>query len=114
MTTIVRETRETRVEVEFGVGATTIATTIPFLDHMLATFARYANLTIRVSARGDLAHHISEDIAIAIGTALVDYAPSQAARFGDRTVPMDDALVHCALDLGGRPYYKGPLPSARY
>ena len=114
MTTIVRETRETRVEVELGVDATAIATTIPFLDHMLTTFARYANLTMRVSARGDLAHHISEDVAIAIGTALVDYAPSQAARFGDRTVPMDDALVHCALDFGGRPYYRGPLPSARY
>jgi len=40
--------------------------------------------------------------------------PAAATRFGDRTMPMDDALVHCALDLGGRPYYRGPLPSRMY
>ena len=89
-------------------------TGIPFLDHMLVTFARYAGLDVSVHARGDLAHHTIEDVAIAVGAALVAHLPATAARYGDRTVPMDDALVHCALDLGGRPYYEGPLPSRLY
>jgi len=45
---------------------------------------------------------------------LGDLVFEQAARYGDRSIPMDEALVHCALDLGGRPYYRGPLPSTLY
>jgi imidazoleglycerol-phosphate dehydratase len=81
---------------------------------MLTTLARYSGLDLSVSARGDLRHHIIEDVAIATGAALADFLPETAARYGDRTVPMDDALVHCALDLGGRAYYRGPLPSSLY
>ena len=116
MTTIVRETTETRVRVEItrhGGGAS-VDTGVPFLDHMLATFARYAGLDLRVAARGDLRHHLIEDVAICVGAALAELTPASAARYGDRTVPMDDALVHCALDLGGRPFYEGPLPSHLY
>jgi imidazoleglycerol-phosphate dehydratase len=114
MTTIVRETRETKIRVEVGIAETQISTTIPFLDHMLTTVARYAGVGIAVEATGDLAHHISEDVAIALGAAFAGYASANIARFGDRTVPMDEALVHCALDFGGRPFYDGRLPSVRY
>jgi imidazoleglycerol-phosphate dehydratase len=116
MTIIVRETKETRIRCELtrGSGEVVAATGQPFLDHMLATFARYANLDLHVDAAGDLPHHLVEDVAICVGSALAGILPITAARYGDRTVPMDDALVHCALDLGGRPYYRGPLPSALY
>ncbi len=116
MTTIVRETRETtvRVALERGSGSARIETGRPFLDHMLVTLARYARLDLEVRASGDLAHHLVEDVAIALGTALAGLDVSRAARFGDRTVPMDDALVHAAIDLGGRPYYRGRLPSGLY
>jgi imidazoleglycerol-phosphate dehydratase len=115
MTAIKRETRETSVRAEIQpAGEGTIATGIPFLDHMLVTLRRYAGVDVAVTARGDLHHHVSEDVAIALGAALRKYLPARIARFGDRTIPMDDALVHVSLDLGGRPYYSGPLPSAMY
>jgi imidazoleglycerol-phosphate dehydratase len=114
MTMIERSTQETRIRVRIGEERTRVATTIPFLDHMLVTLARYAGFGLVVDASGDLEHHIAEDVAIALGKALALYAPAQRARYGERTIPMDDALVHCALDLGGRPYYRGRLPSTRY
>lgn len=116
MTTITRETRETQIRVELtrGSGTADVDTSVRFLDHMLVTLARYAGLDLRLQARGDLKHHLIEDVAICVGTAVADLMPPSAARYGDRTVPMDDALVHCALDVGGRPYYQGPLPSSLY
>jgi imidazoleglycerol-phosphate dehydratase len=116
MSTITRETNETQIRVELtrGSGTADADTGIRFLDHMLVTLARYAGLDLDVRARGDLRHHVIEDVAICVGSALADLIPPSAARYGDRTVPMDDALVHCALDLGGRPYYRGPLPSTLY
>jgi len=116
MSAITRRTRETdiRVEILRDERATKIDTATPFLDHMLVTLARYAGLGLVVEARGDLAHHLVEDVAIAVGTSVVQCTPPTAARYGDRTVPMDEALVHCALDLGGRAFYQGPLPSSLY
>jgi len=116
MTVVVRETKETtiRCELNLGAGAATVATGMPFLDHMLTAFARYSGLDLNVRATGDLSHHLIEDVGICVGSALAGVLPSTAARYGDRIIPMDDALVHCALDLGGRPYYRGPLPSALY
>jgi imidazoleglycerol-phosphate dehydratase len=116
MSSIVRETRETtvRVQVSDDPSICAVETSVPFLDHMLATLGRYAGLGLTVAARGDLRHHIVEDVAISVGKAIAQSAPATAARYGDRTVPMDDALVHCALDLGGRPYYAGRLPSSLY
>ena len=116
MSTIVRETRETRIRVGAtrGSGTADIDTGVRFLDHMLVTLARYSSLDLIVRASGDLKHHIIEDVAICVGAALADLVPPGVARYGDRTVPMDDALVHCALDVGGRPYYRGPLPSTLY
>ncbi len=116
MTIVVRNTRETQIRVEVvpGTGASGIDTSIPYLDHMLVTLARYASLDLKVTARGDLHHHLIEDVAIALGAAIAALVPPRAARYGDWFIPMDDALVHVALDLGGRPYYEGPLPSDLY
>jgi len=116
MTVIVRETKETNIRCELarGRGEAVVATGQPFLDHMLVTFARYSALDVRIKATGDLPHHLIEDVAICVGAAVAAILPATAARYGDRTIPMDDALVHCALDLGGRPYYQGPLPSTLY
>lgn len=116
MSVIIRETTETsiRVELERGEGRADVATGVPFLDHMMITLARYAGVDLRISARGDLRHHLIEDVAIATGAALSSLLPATAARYGDRTIPMDDALVHVSIDLGGRSFYRGPLPSTLY
>jgi imidazoleglycerol-phosphate dehydratase len=116
MTEIVRETRETRVKValERGTGEASVDTGIPFLDHMVKTFIRYAKLQGSVEARGDLRHHTIEDVAIVCGLAVAELSASNRRRYGDRTIPMDDALVQVCIDNGGRPYYEGPLPSALY
>ncbi len=114
--TLVRETRETSVRVELVTGSDSaqVATGVPFLDHMMVTFARYAGLGLVLEGRGDLRHHLIEDVAITIGMAVADLVPATCARYGHRVVPMDDALVEVALDLGGRPFYAGPLPSGLY
>jgi imidazoleglycerol-phosphate dehydratase len=116
VSTIERETRETRVSLSLSTTDPTVAvdTTVPFLTHMLETLARYAGLGLTVHARGDLRHHLIEDVAITLGTALRELTPAHAARYAHRVVPMDDALVECALDLGGRPYYRGPLPNTMW
>jgi imidazoleglycerol-phosphate dehydratase len=116
METIVRETKETHVRVEIarGKGIVKASTGLPFLDHMLVTLGRYASLDLSVQARGDLKHHLIEDVAIALGAGVARLATTPVARYGSRFVPMDDALVHVALDLGGRFFYQGPLPSTLY
>ena len=116
MTIVTRESKETQIRLELvrGTGSATVATGEPFLDHMLVTFARYAGVDLTVQARGDLRHHLIEDVAIVLGQAVAAFAPAGCARYGERTVPMDDALVQVVLDIGGRPYYRGPLPSTMY
>ena len=114
MSTVVRETKETQIRatVVRGTGIATVDTSRPFLDHMLVTLAKYSGLDLTVHARGDLPHHLIEDVAICIGAAVAAALSPNAARYADRTLPMDDALVQCAIDLGGRPYYRGKLPVA--
>ena len=116
MSTITRETRETQIHVRLvrGTGLATVSTGEPFLDHMLVTLARYSGLDLDVTAKGDLRHHLIEDVGIAVGAAVAAELPATAARFGDRSLPMDEALVHCALDAGGRFFYRGPIPSSLY
>jgi imidazoleglycerol-phosphate dehydratase len=116
MPVIHRKTRETdiRIDIERGSGRANVDTGDSFLDHMLVTFARYSGLDVSVAAQGDLRHHLVEDVAIALGEAVARAVPATAARYGDRTIPMDDALVHVALDAGGRSYYAGRLPSRLY
>jgi imidazoleglycerol-phosphate dehydratase len=112
VTTVQRNTTETQIRVVLtrGTGIATVDTTRPFLDHMLVTLAKYSGLDLDVHARGDLPHHLIEDVAICVGAAVAAALPATAARYADRTIPMDDALVQCAIDLGGRPYYRGGLP----
>jgi imidazoleglycerol-phosphate dehydratase len=116
MSVIERSTKETtiRVELEVGGGPSSVATGEPFLDHMMITLARYAGLELNLAATGDLKHHLIEDVAIAVGSAFAAFLPETCARYGDRTIAMDEALVHVAIDTGGRPYYEGPLPSSLY
>ena len=116
MTVTIRETTETSVRVELrpGTGAGNIETGLPFFDHMLTALARYSGLDLDISARGDLRHHLIEDVALTLGRAVKDSVPAGAARYGSRTVPMDDALVQATVDIGGRPYYEGPLPNKLY
>lgn len=117
-TTLVRETTETRVEVTLRTAAenatTSATTTDPFLDHMLVVLGRYAGFSLAVDAHGDLKHHLVEDVAITLGTALREATPAACQRYASSTVVMDEAMVEVALDLGGRFYYEGPLPSSLY
>jgi imidazoleglycerol-phosphate dehydratase len=113
---IVRETAETKVRIEVGrgTGGSQIETGLSFLNHMLVTLAKYSGLDLNIRAHGDLRHHLMEDVAIAVGTGVGKIIPATAARYADRFVPMDDALVHAAIDVGGRAYYQGPLPNRLY
>jgi imidazoleglycerol-phosphate dehydratase len=81
---------------------------------MVVTLARYAGLDVSVEAVGDLRHHLVEDVAITLGLALADEVPEKATRYGWAQVPMDESLAEAAIDLGGRPYYVGSLPSKLY
>ncbi len=116
MSRIRRETGETRITMEVSRrdGDIQADTGDTFLDHMLTTLARYAGLGLQVEAEGDLRHHLVEDVAITLGLALRGEIPAQAERYGWALVPMDEALVQAALDVGGRPYYVGRLPSNLY
>ena len=111
-----RATRETqiRLEIQRGEGKGDITTGVPFLDHMMVTFARYSGLDVTLRATGDLRHHTIEDVAIAMGSAVAEIISASAARYGDCTIPMDEALVQACVDMGGRPYYRGPVPSGLY
>ncbi len=116
MSTLKRETRETRIRasVRPGDGRAEVRTRDRFLAHMVETLARYAGVDIEVEAEGDLRHHLVEDVAITLGLALADEVPERARRYGWAVVPMDEALVEAAVDTGGRPYYVGKLPSRLY
>ena len=125
MSSLKRETRETQIELDVRVGtgqadvqATTGDADAPvnerFLVHMVETLSRYSGLDIRVRAHGDMRHHLIEDVAITLGLALADEVPAKATRYGWALVPMDEALVQAAVDLGGRPYYVGRTPSKLY
>ena len=116
MKSVERKTRETdiRIEMKQGTGAASVSTGSGFLDHMMTTLARYSGLDITISAKGDLKHHLIEDVAIAAGSVLAGLIPETCARHADRTIAMDDALVQAVLDAGGRPFYEGPLPSNLY
>lgn len=111
-----RETKETQIRLEVGTrgGDIAVDTDEPFLTHMVETLARYAGLALTLEATGDLKHHLVEDVAIALGLALAREIPDHAERYGWATVPMDDAVVRVALDLGGRAWYEGDLPSGLY
>ena len=116
MSRIERETKETTItlDVRVGEGPVEVATGDTFLDHMLTTLARYTGLQLSVTATGDLRHHLVEDVAIALGLALSEEVPPNIERYGWALVPMDEALVQAAVDVGGRAFYVGRIPSALY
>jgi imidazoleglycerol-phosphate dehydratase len=107
-----RTTNETRIEVSLdldGTGGGEVSTGVPFFDHMLDQLGRHGRLDLDVRADGDLeidAHHTVEDTGIAIGQALSQAWGDRTGvdRFGDATVPIDEALTRVAVDLSGRPY----------
>ena len=107
-----RTTSESTVIVEVdldGTGKHDIATGVGFYDHMLTAFARHSLVDLTVKAEGDVhidAHHTVEDTAIVLGQALREALGDKQGtrRFGDATVPLDEALVQAVVDISGRPY----------
>ncbi len=107
-----RQTRETEVELELevdGRGTASVATGIPFLDHMLTLFAAHGYFDLKVTAKGDLEvdqHHTVEDIGICLGHAFREALQGrpQVRRFGEARVPMDEALAQVSVDLSNRPF----------
>ncbi|MDQ4006820.1 MAG: imidazoleglycerol-phosphate dehydratase HisB [Actinomycetota bacterium] len=107
-----RDTKESKVLVELdldGSGRAQVSTGVGFYDHMLTSLARHALLDLTVQADGDVrvdAHHTVEDVAIVLGQALRQALGDKTGirRFGDALVPLDEALVQCAVDVSGRPY----------
>jgi imidazoleglycerol-phosphate dehydratase len=105
-----RKTGETDVHVSLALGGTGAGrreTGVGFLDHMLDLLARHGRIDLSVTARGDLetgAHHTVEDVGICIGQALGAALGDRSgiARFGQATVPMDEARASCAVDISGR------------
>ncbi len=106
-----RKTAETDVYVKIGIdgsGAADINTRVEFLDHMLDSLATHSLIDIMAKAKGDLTHHILEDVAICLGEALLKALGDAKgiARFGYAIVPMDCSLAFAAIDLAKRPYVK--------
>ena len=107
-----RKTNETDIELEInldGQGFSTISTDIGFFDHMLASFAKHGFFDLNCKAVGDVivdSHHTIEDVGIVLGQAIAKAVGDKQGikRFGSFMLPMDDALVLCAVDLSGRPY----------
>jgi imidazoleglycerol-phosphate dehydratase len=116
-----RKTKETDVRVVLnldGGGQSQLSTGLPFLDHILDLFARHGLFDLEVVCKGDLEiddHHSVEDIAITIGQALTQALGDKAgiARYGEATVPMDEALCRAVIDLSGRFYLVYEVPTRR-
>ena len=109
---LTRTTKETDISLTLnldGSGQARIDTGIGFFDHMLHGFARHGLFDLTVEVKGDLevdTHHTIEDTGIVLGNAIRQAIGDKAgiARYGFRILPMDEALILCALDLCGRPY----------
>ncbi len=109
---IERATKESKVLVEVdldGTGRHDVSTGVGFYDHMLTAFARHGLVDLTVQTEGDVhidAHHTVEDTAIVLGQALREALGDKVGirRFGDATVPLDEALVQAVVDVSGRPY----------
>ncbi len=121
--TVERKTKETdiflRLDID-GSGKGEVDTGIGFLDHMLEGFARHGFFNLEVKVKGDLhvdGHHTVEDVGIVLGQAVKGALGNKTGirRYGSFILPMDDALVLCAVDLCGRPYfsYECEFPAER-
>ncbi|MCP8317581.1 MAG: imidazoleglycerol-phosphate dehydratase HisB [archaeon] len=104
-----RKTSETEVKVRVnldGKGKSSVKTGLKFLDHMLKTLSTHSLIDISITAKGDLKHHLVEDVAIGLGEALKNALGNREGinRFGSSMVPMDCSLAIAAIDLVKRPY----------
>jgi imidazoleglycerol-phosphate dehydratase len=118
-----RKTRETAVKIALkldGGGRGEIATGVPFLDHMLESFARHGFFDLKIEAKGDLhidEHHTVEDVGIVLGKAFAQALGDRSGikRFGEATVPLDEALCSVVVDISGRSYlaYNMPITQER-
>ena len=118
-----RKTAETAIQIHLnldGTGVSSIDSGCPFLDHMLTLFARHGLFDLTVTCKGDTEvdyHHTVEDIGIALGEAFRMSLGEKRGicRYGDITLPMDEALILCAVDLSGRAHlsWDVTLPSPR-
>lgn len=107
-----RKTKETDVKLEFnldGEGKYFINTSIPFLDHMLSLMCKHGLFDMKLRAKGDIDidyHHTVEDIGIVLGKAVKQALGDMngITRYGQATIPMDEALASIAIDISGRPY----------
>ncbi len=110
--TLKRKTKETDILCTLnldGKGLADIDTGIPFFDHMLVSFSRYARFDLELKAKGDLEvdfHHTVEDVGIVLGSTILKAVGDAKGieRFGAFLLPMDDALLRVVLDISGRPY----------
>ncbi len=110
---IERNTKETKIKIALeldGTGKAELRSGIGFFDHMLDGFARHGLFDLTVDVDGDLdvdCHHTVEDTGIVLGNAIREAVGDKKGirRYGSCILPMDEALVLCAVDLSGRPYY---------
>jgi len=110
--TLQRKTYESSIELTLnldGTGRADISTSVPFFDHMLTAFAKHSLVDLTIKATGDTEidiHHTVEDTAIVLGQAIKQALGDKAkiGRYGDATVPLDDALARAVVDVSGRPY----------
>lgn len=115
---ITRTTKETKIQLRLnldGTGKADIQTGIGFFDHMLHSFARHGFFDLTLHVEGDLyvdCHHTIEDVGIVLGEAIKGALGEKKSikRYGSFFLPMDEALVMCAIDLSGRPYLDFELP----
>ncbi len=111
-----RETKETQIDLRLSLdgGTVSVDTDVDFFDHMLTALATHAGLGFELVAHGDGMdhHHVIEDVGIAFGRAVDEALGDKRgiARFGSIAVPLDDALVQCAIDLSGRPWLNYDVP----
>lgn len=120
---IARKTAETDIQLSLtldGDGSSKIETGCGFLDHMLTLFAKHARYNLEVACKGDVNvdyHHTVEDVGICLGKAFLDALGEKKGivRYGDKALPMDEALILCAVDISGRDYlgYALDIPSYR-
>jgi len=118
-----RATRETEIEVELnidGTGKHDIQTSIPFLDHMLSQLSRHGFFDIKIQAKGDIEidfHHTVEDIGITLGEAFGKALGDKKGirRFSQASVPLNEALANCVVDISGRAYFvfNADLPKSK-
>jgi len=118
MARLTRETRETKIELKINIdGSGVCKCDIPdeFLRHMVETLGRYSCSDIELSAKGDIKHHLVEDVAIALGRGYREALGARPVkRIASATVPMDEALVQVSVDLIDRPYVHTELPDKMY